>query len=112
MLVSSDELKAQLKKYLKELRLPTILKCYEEQGQRAGEEGLSFEQYLLCLLELECEVRRQKPNCSSFKGIQAAPGKKPVRLRPQTVAGQSLLSNRCPFRRELPRPVRKRPDLR
>jgi DNA replication protein DnaC len=59
MLVSSDEIKTQLKKYLKELRLPTILKCYEDQGQRAGEEGLSFEQYLLCLLELECEVRRQ-----------------------------------------------------
>lgn len=59
MLVSNDEIKVLLRKYLKELRLPTILQCYEDQAKEAEEEELSCEHYLLCLLERECEVRGQ-----------------------------------------------------
>jgi DNA replication protein DnaC len=59
MLVSNDEIKVLLRKYLKELRLPTILRCYEDQAKEAEEEGLSYKHYLLCLLERECEVRGQ-----------------------------------------------------
>ncbi len=59
MLASGNEIKTLLRNYLKELRLPTVLQCYEDHGKEAGEEGLSYEQYLLGLFERECEVRRQ-----------------------------------------------------
>lgn len=45
--------------YLKELRLPTIRACYTEYAEQARVEPVSYEQYLLGLVEQECDVRRQ-----------------------------------------------------
>lgn len=47
-----------LTQYLKELRLPAIRDCYQDQAEQARHEALSYEQYLLGLVETEREVRR------------------------------------------------------
>ncbi len=44
--------------HLKELHLPTIRECYQECAHVAQQESLSYEQYLLSVVERECEVRR------------------------------------------------------
>ena len=43
---------------LRELHLPTIRRDYEAAAQRARQESLSYERYLLELAEQECESRR------------------------------------------------------
>jgi len=45
--------------YLKELRLPTFQKSYSDQADLARQESLSFEEYLLDLVERELESRRE-----------------------------------------------------
>jgi len=49
---------ARLKGLLKELHLPTVRACYEEIAHMALQESLSYERFLLELLEREQEVRR------------------------------------------------------
>ena len=49
---------AELNAYLKELYLPAIRRSFEEKARRALQETLSYEQYLLELVELECQERR------------------------------------------------------
>jgi len=44
---------------LKELRLAAVQRCYEQEAQRAQQESLSYERYLLSLAQLECQQRRQ-----------------------------------------------------
>ena len=48
----------QVTERLKELRLPAVRACYREAAQRARQESLSYEGYLLELVDHECEVRR------------------------------------------------------
>lgn len=43
---------------LKALRLSTIYRCFEQEAERAGKESLSYEEYLLGLVEHEWETRR------------------------------------------------------
>jgi DNA replication protein DnaC len=54
----SDELKTSLKTCLKELRLPTVQACYEQEADRARQEGITYECYLSEIMEREREVRR------------------------------------------------------
>ena len=49
---------AELNAYLKELHLPAIRRAFEEKARRALQETLSYEQFLLELVELECQERR------------------------------------------------------
>jgi len=42
----SDELKTCLRICLKELRLPTVQACYEQEADRARQEGITYEYYL------------------------------------------------------------------
>jgi len=51
--------KESLTQCLKELRLPTVRACYEQEADRARQESLSHEHYLAELVEREREVRRQ-----------------------------------------------------
>jgi DNA replication protein DnaC len=51
--------KTELAEYLKELRLPVVRSCYETVAQQAVQESLSYENYLLQVVERECEVRWQ-----------------------------------------------------
>jgi len=43
---------------LKDLRLPTVRECYEDNVRRAERETLNYEQYLLEVITRECEQRR------------------------------------------------------
>ena len=52
------DIKVLLSRYLKELFLSTIRQCYIELAQQAKQESLSYEQYLLTLVEQECITRR------------------------------------------------------
>ena len=54
------DIAAELQAYLKELYLSTVRKSYAETASRALGESLSYEQYLLALVEEECTVRRNK----------------------------------------------------
>jgi len=52
-----DELKISLTKCLKELHLPTVRACYEEQADQARQENITYEYYLAEVMEREREVR-------------------------------------------------------
>jgi DNA replication protein DnaC len=54
------DVKELLMAYLKELHLPAMRASYEELARQAQQEGSSFEQYLLGLVERECQERRHK----------------------------------------------------
>jgi len=54
----SNKLKTSLAQCLKELRLPTVRACYEEEADRARRETLTYEYYLAEVIEREREVRR------------------------------------------------------
>ena len=54
----SGELKKSLIECLKELHLPTVRACYEEEAGRAQREDLAYEYYLAEVMEREREVRR------------------------------------------------------
>jgi DNA replication protein DnaC len=60
MMEKSKDSKETLAAYLKELHLPAFRASYEELARQAQQEGLSFEQYLLLLVERECQQRRNK----------------------------------------------------
>jgi len=53
------DMEADLTARLKELHLPTVRACYQEQARQARQESASHEGYLLALTERECETRRQ-----------------------------------------------------
>jgi DNA replication protein DnaC len=55
----ATDVKTTLTDCLKQLHLPTVRECYQEQADRARGESLTYEQYLLELMEREREVRRQ-----------------------------------------------------
>jgi DNA replication protein DnaC len=54
------DVKELLMKYLKELHLPAMRASYEELARQAQQEGLSYEQYLLGLVQRECQERQHK----------------------------------------------------
>ncbi len=58
-MITASELRESLTVQLKELHLPTIRQCYEEEAEQARSESLSYEQYLLELASQERAVRRQ-----------------------------------------------------
>jgi DNA replication protein DnaC len=53
------QLQDTLTQCLKELHLPTVRACYQQEADRARQESLSHEYYLAELMEREREVRRQ-----------------------------------------------------
>lgn len=56
---ATGDVTTELTKYLRELHLPAVRRCFEEQARRAERETLSYEQYLLDLAERECQERRE-----------------------------------------------------
>jgi DNA replication protein DnaC len=54
------DVKELLMAYLKELHLPAMRASYEELARQAQQEDLSFEQYLLGLVQRECQERRNQ----------------------------------------------------
>lgn len=53
------DLKKELSDYLRELHLPAMLRSFEEKARQAERETLGYEQYLLDLVERECQERRE-----------------------------------------------------
>jgi DNA replication protein DnaC len=53
------KVKEELTGHLRELHLPTIRRCFEERARQAERETLSYEQYLLGVVELEIQERRE-----------------------------------------------------
>jgi DNA replication protein DnaC len=54
------DIKKELVEYLRELYLPAIGRCFEEKARQAERETMGYEQYLLELVERECQERREK----------------------------------------------------
>jgi len=65
----------QIVDYLKQLHMPTMRGCYEQIADQARKEPLSYEQYLLELLKLECEARRQNRIARNFRASKLPPSK-------------------------------------
>jgi DNA replication protein DnaC len=57
--MTPKEIPVHLTACLKELHLPTVRECYDQQAQICRRESSSYEQYLLSVMELERDVRRQ-----------------------------------------------------
>jgi len=57
---NKEEINTRIIESLKELHLPTIRQTYKDHTERAINESLSYEEYLLELLDQEIEVRIQK----------------------------------------------------
>ncbi len=57
LLPTPSEPQRQLQECLQALHLPTVRECYPEVAHLAGRETLSYEQFLLEVLQRECEVR-------------------------------------------------------
>ena len=53
------DLSVTLNEHLKDLHMPTIRATFEENARQAEKESLSYEQYLLGLVQREIETRRQ-----------------------------------------------------
>jgi len=53
------EIKANLTRCLKDLRLSTVRNIYEDEARQARHNSYGYEQYLLELMEKECETRQQ-----------------------------------------------------
>jgi DNA replication protein DnaC len=60
--------KTHLAQCLKELRLPAVRECYEDQAEQARREALSYEQYLLELMDREREIRQQNRIARNLRG--------------------------------------------
>ena len=57
----------EIASYLKQLHMPAIRRCYEQFADQARKESFSYEQYLLELLKLECEKRRQNRTARNLR---------------------------------------------
>lgn len=57
---SSSDKKKQIYEYLKELRLSGIRGYWEELIRIGTKESMGYEEFLLCLLEGECELRKNR----------------------------------------------------
>jgi len=57
--MSKRDIHSQLQDLLRELHLPGIRDCFQECAKKAIGDNLDYEQYLLALLEFECQTRRQ-----------------------------------------------------
>jgi len=60
---------------LKQLHMPTIRSCYEQIADQARKESFSYEQYLLELLKLECDGRRQNRIARNLRASKLPPSK-------------------------------------
>ena len=56
--IATDSLQNRLRALLTQLHLPTVKEVFDQAARMAEAEHLSFEQYLLHVVERECEVRR------------------------------------------------------
>jgi len=94
-MAATPALEERLDTHLKELRLPGIRSCYPEVARQAVQETLSYEQYLLELLEREAETRSEHrierwlrdSKLPLEKSLEAFDlGRLPAKVKPQVAA--------------------------
>ena len=100
-MINIDE---QILDYLKQLHMPTMRGCYQQIADCARSESFSYEQYLLELLKLECEARRQNRIARNLRASKLPTSK--------TLAGQGGRAFKCFNGRLLFEAVRKCIGLR
>ena len=88
----------QIVENLKQLHMPTIRRSYEQVAEQARAETWSYEQYLLELLNLECEIRRQNRISRNLRISKLPPSKtfenfEKKRLPPKEATHLNILSN-------------------
>ncbi len=88
----------QIVENLKQLHMPTIRRSYEHVAEQARAETWSYEQYLLELLNLECEIRRQNRISRNLRISKLPPSKTfenfdKKRLPPKVANHLNILSN-------------------
>jgi DNA replication protein DnaC len=75
MNTAQTDMKAQLMENMKELHLPAMRGCFEEQARQAQQESMSYERYLLGLTEREIEARRGRRIERLLRESRLPPGK-------------------------------------
>jgi DNA replication protein DnaC len=65
----------QIVDYLKQLHTPTMRGCYQQIAGQARKESFSYEQYLLEMLKIECETRRQNRIARNLRASKLPPSK-------------------------------------
>ena len=65
----------QIVSNLKQLHMPTMRRSYEEVAGQARADSWSYEQYLLELLNLECEIRVQNRIARNLRASKLSPSK-------------------------------------
>ena len=65
----------QIIHHLKQLHMPTLRGCYEQMAEQARKESFSYEQYLLELIKLECEGRRENRIDRNLRASKLPPSK-------------------------------------
>ncbi len=65
----------QILDYLKQLHMPTMRECYQQIADSARKESFSYEQYLLELIKLESEARRQNRIARNLRVSKLPPSK-------------------------------------
>ncbi len=88
----------QIVENLKQLHMPTIRRSYEQVAEQARAETWSYEQYLLELLNLECEIRRQNRISRNLRISKLPPSKTfenfdKKRLPPKVANHLNVLTN-------------------
>ena len=71
-MINIDE---QILDYLKQLHMPSMRRCYQQIADQGRKEPLSYEQYLLELLKLECQARRQNRIDRNLRASKLPPSK-------------------------------------
>lgn len=110
--MSAPQIKSRLVAHLKELHLPTMRASFEELADMARREALTFEHYLLELIEHEQEAR---PDGRVQRLLRESrlPFEKTLEAFDRSRMPRKLdLQLSAPRRRLLPRPPRERPGLR
>jgi DNA replication protein DnaC len=65
----------QILDYLKQLHMPAMRESYEQMAEQARKESFSYEQYLVELLQIECEARRQNRIARNLRTSKLPPSK-------------------------------------
>jgi DNA replication protein DnaC len=68
-------IREQITHHLKQLHMPTMQGCYEQIADQARKETFSYEQYLLELIQLECEGRRENRIARNLRASKLPPSK-------------------------------------
>lgn len=91
---------AQIVYHLKQLHMPSIRGAYQDTAEQARKGSWSYEQYLLELLQLECDSRLKNRIARNLRDSKLPPSKTfdnfdKKRLPPKVMAHLSVLTDGC-----------------